>query len=396
MPGLKHVEILGGGPAGLYVAILLKRAWPDMSVRLTEQNPADATFGFGVVFSDQALDFLRADDPETHDLITPLMERWRNMTLVHRGNRVTLDGIGFAAIGRLELLQALQGRARDVGVDLRYDTTIGSTEDLAADLVIGADGLNSLVRSSDEAGFRPRLEHFGNRFAWFGTTQPFDTLTQTFVTTARGTLNAHHYRYQPGMSTFIVECDPATFRAHGFDAMGEAETALACAEIFRAPLQGAALICNRSLWRQFPRLWCENWVSGNRVILGDAAHTAHFSIGSGTRLAMEDAIALVRALQANADVGAALAAFQAARQPIARKIVDAANTSATWYDRFPEKMALQQLDFAFDYVKRAGQVDMDRLRKISPGFMDRYKEARVAGTLASASSRWARTRVPRN
>ncbi|MDF1719804.1 MAG: FAD-dependent monooxygenase [Minwuia sp.] len=376
MTGLKHVEVLGGGPAGLYAAILLKRAWPGISVRLTEQNPADATFGFGVVFSDQALDFLRGEDPETHDLITPLMERWRNMTLAHRGDRVTLDGIGFAAIGRLELLQALQDRAGEVGVELRYDRPIGSLSELSADLIIGADGLNSLVRASDEAGFRSRLEYFDNRFAWFGTTQPFDTLTQTFVTTDKGSLNAHHYRYQPGMSTFIVECDPATFHAHGFDGMGEAETAIACAEIFHEPLQGAALICNRSLWRQFPRLWCENWVSGNRVILGDAAHTAHFSIGSGTRLAMEDAIALVRALQANADVGTALAAFQAARQPIARKIVDAANTSAAWYDRFPEKMALDPLDFAFDYVTRSGRVDMDRLRNLSPEFMARYDAAK--------------------
>lgn len=376
MTGLKHAEVLGGGPAGLYTAILLKRAWPGMSVRLTEQNPADATFGFGVVFSDQALDFLRADDPETHGLITPLMERWRNMTLVHQGDRVTLDGIGFAAIGRLELLQVLQARARDVGVELRYDTAITSVGDLDADLVVGADGLNSLVRSSDEAGFSPGLEYFDNRFAWFGTTQAFDTLTQTFVTTDQGTLNAHHYRYQPGMSTFIVECDPATFQAHGFDRMGEAETATTCAEIFREPLRGAALICNRSLWRQFPRLWCDSWVSGNRVILGDAAHTAHFSIGSGTRLAMEDAIALVRALQADADVPAALSAFQAARQPIAKKIVDAANTSAAWYDRFPEKMALAPVDFAFDYVTRSGRVDMDRLRKLSPEFMARHDAAK--------------------
>ncbi|MDF1733276.1 MAG: FAD-dependent monooxygenase [Minwuia sp.] len=375
MTGLKHVEILGGGPAGLYSAILLKRAWPGIAVRVTEQNPADATFGFGVVFSDQALDFLRADDPETHDLITPRMERWRNMTLSHAGDRVTLDGIGFAAIGRLELLQILQGRARDEGVELRYDTLISSVGDLDADLIIGADGLNSLVRSSDEAGFGPTLEHFDNRFAWFGTTQPFDTLTQSFVRTERGTLNAHHYRYQPAMSTFIVECDPATFHAHGFDRMCETETAAACEEIFREPLQGAKLICNRSLWRQFPRLWCRNWVSGNRVILGDAAHTAHFSIGSGTRLAMEDAIALVRALQAESDLEAALNAFQAARQPIAKKIVDAANTSAAWYDRFPEKMALAPLDFAFDYVTRSGRVDMDRLRKLSPEFMARYEAA---------------------
>jgi len=376
MTALKHVEVLGGGPAGLYTAILLKRAWPGLSVRVTEQNPADATFGFGVVFSDQALDFLRADDPETHDLITPRMERWRNMTLAHRGDSVILDGIGFAAIGRLELLHILQGRARDEGVDLRYDTVIASVDELDADLIVGADGLNSLVRASDEAAFGPGLEYFDNRFAWFGTTQPFDTLTQSFVTTGKGTLNAHHYRYQPAMSTFIVECDPATFVAHGFDRMDEQETATACAEIFSAPLQGAALICNRSLWRQFPRLWCRTWVSGNRVILGDAAHTAHFSIGSGTRLAMEDAIALVRALQAEADLPTALQAFQTARQPIAKKIVDAANTSAAWYDRFPEKMQLAPLDFAFDYVTRSGRVDLNRLRRLSPAFMARYDAAK--------------------
>ena len=161
--------------------------------------------------------------------------------------------------------------------------------------------------------------------------------------------------------------------------MSETEAAVACEAIFAEPLQGAKLICNRSLWRQFPRLWCRTWVSGNRVILGDAAHTAHVSIGSGTRLAKEDAIALVRALQADDDLETALSAFQTARQPIAKKIVDAANTSAAWYDRFPEKMELAPLDFAFDYITRSGRVDMDRLRKLSPEFMARYEAAGGAG-----------------
>jgi benzoate-CoA ligase family protein len=369
MVELRSVEVVGGGPAGLYAAMLIKRAMPAARIRVTEQNPDGATFGFGVVFSDQALDFLRADDPTTHDLIAPLMERWRNMTLVHRGRTVTIDGIGFAAIGRLELIGLLQRTARAAGVEIRHATQLTTLDGIDADLVIGADGLNSLVRRSAEATFAPRLEHFSNRFAWFGAPVSFDTLTQTFVEIGRGALNAHHYRYAPGLSTFIVECDAATFEAHGFGDMDEAASAEACAAIFADALGGAKLLTNRSNWRRFPRLWCENWVSGNRVLVGDAAHTAHFSVGSGTRLAMEDAVALAGALREERDLASALAAYQDRRRPIARKIVDAANSSAGWYERFPEKMRLAPLDFGFDYITRSGRVDLDRLRRSSPQFM---------------------------
>jgi 2-polyprenyl-6-methoxyphenol hydroxylase-like FAD-dependent oxidoreductase len=374
MVGLKRVEIIGAGPAGLYSAILIKSRMPGTHVRVTERNPADATFGFGVVFSDQALDFLQADDPETHALITPLMERWRNMTLSLGGERITLDGIGFAAIARLQLLQVLQQRAAELGVEMRFDRALDSLDGIEAraDLVIGADGLNSLLRQNHAAAFSPRLEYFDNRFAWFGTPRAFDTLTQTFIRSPLGTLNAHHYRYTPSMSTFIVECDPATFRAHGFAEMDEQASADTCAELFADTLDGAPLISNRSNWRRFPRLWCERWVAGKRVILGDAAHTAHFSIGSGTRLALEDAIALVDALCRCAELPQALASFQQQRQPIARKIVDAANTSARWYDHFSAHMNLPILDFAYSYLTRSGRVDDRRLRQLAPQFMQRY------------------------
>ena len=378
MVELKRAEIVGAGPAGLYAAILLKTLSPDTSARVSEQNPADATFGFGVVFSQAALDFLQADDPDTHALITPRMQRWQNMTLSIEGERVTLDGIGFAAIGRLDLLRVLQRRAQDAGVELRFEYRVEMLDDdvAGADLFVGADGLNSVVRAADEAAFAPRLEHFSNRFAWFGTPRVFDNLTQTFVTTGQGVLNAHHYRYSADMSTFIVECDAQGFEAHGFATMGEAESAACCARYFADTLEGAPLLTNRSEWRRFPRLWCENWVAGNRVLLGDAAHTAHFSIGSGTRLALEDAIALVKSLSEHAELDAAFADFQQKLQPIARKIVDGANTSARWYEDFRRHMNLPAMEFAYSYLTRSGRVDDARLRELSPRFMAQYEDYR--------------------
>ena len=379
MNNLSSVDILGGGPAGLYTAILIRRKLPHVRLRVFEQNPKGATFGFGVVFSDEALDFLRADDPETHDLIRPHMEYWRNMTLNHPDGQVTLDGIGFTAIGRLELIEILRKRAEALGVVVQFDTRIDDLESLDADLVIGADGLNSLVREAFKDEFRPRMQSFNNHFAWFGTTRPFDTLTQTFIATEQGALNAHHYRFAPDRSTFIVECDDQTFQNYNFADLTEDQSAALCEEIFADTLQGAQLITNKSNWRQFPRLWCENWVAkGRYALLGDAVHTAHFSIGSGTRLALEDAISLVQALETHPTVSDALTAYQAARQPIARKIVDAANTSATWYESFAEKMALKPVEFAFDYLTRSGRVDMERMRKMTPDFMARYDaEAKV-------------------
>ena len=373
MVELKQVEIIGAGPAGLYLGILLKTALSQSRIRITEQNPADATFGFGVVFSDQALDFLQAEDSATHALITPRMESWRDMTLSLKGERVRLDGIGFAAIGRLELLQILQRRAQDCGVEITFGQAIESLDGIEADLIVGADGLNSLVRRSDPGAFAPMLTEFDNHFAWFGTPRDFATLTQTFIEGPHGVLNAHHYRYAPGRSTFIVECDPESFAAYGFADMDERESARVCGELFFKTLDEAPLLVNKSHWRQFPRLWCERWVAGNRVILGDAAHTAHFSIGSGTRLALEDAIALAKALKSHDGLPSALTEFERQRMPIVRKIVNAANTSALWYDHFGEHMQLPPLEFAYSYLTRSGRINMERLRNLSPGFITAYE-----------------------
>jgi 2-polyprenyl-6-methoxyphenol hydroxylase-like FAD-dependent oxidoreductase len=372
-----RIAILGAGPAGLYLAYLLKRRRPAAQVRVIEQNPANATFGFGVVFSDRALEFLRADDPDTYGAITPQMESWNDITLVHRNERVVIDGIGFAAIGRLKLLQLLQGRARSVGVVPEYERVVKSLDELGdADLIVGADGVNSLVRKTFADEFASTVALMNNRFAWFGTSKVFDTLTQTFRRTPVGDFNAHHYRYAPGRSTFIVEADERSFVRAGFERMEDIETRALCEKIFAAALDGHHLISNNSIWRRFPKVRNAKSHHGKHVIIGDAAHTAHFSIGSGTRLAIEDAIALERALNANGDdVAAALPAYEAARRPVLEKIVAGADTSAAWYENFAEHMELAPLDFAMSYIQRSGRVDIERLRKLSPRFVAQYERA---------------------
>ena len=376
-----QIAILGAGPAGLYLAYLIKRRRPETDITVIEQNPADATFGFGVVFSDRALEFLREDDQETYAAIVPQMESWSDIAVVHRGERVVIDGVGFAAIGRLKLLELLQARARTVGVEPVYRRMVKNLDELkGADLIVGADGVNSLVRRSYEKDFGASVHLLTNRFVWFGTTKRFETLTQTFVETEFGSLTAHHYRYAPDLSTFIVEADQATYVRAGFARMDESETRALCERVFAQTLDGHALISNNSIWRQFPIVHNERWSVHRTVLIGDALHTAHFSIGSGTRLAMEDAIALDRALAVHPDdIGAALTAYEDARRPILEKLVAGANGSAAWYEQFPGHMKLVPLDFAMSYATRSGRVDLDRLRALSPIFVNRFELERQRG-----------------
>jgi 2-polyprenyl-6-methoxyphenol hydroxylase-like FAD-dependent oxidoreductase len=373
-----RVSVLGGGPGGLYFAALWKSRHGRDEVRVFEQNPADATWGFGVVFSDRALEFLREDDAETVDLVAPRMEAWNDITIVHRGKAIAIDGVGFSAIGRLELLRLLQQRARDAGVALEFGKAIGSLNELeGSDLIVAADGVNSLVRRTFQREFRTSLAHLDSNFVWYGTARRFDTLTQTFVENEFGTFNAHHYRYAPGMSTFIVECDPVTWQRAGFDSASEQESRRICEQVFAETLNGHPLVSNRSIWRNFPWVWNDRWSHRNMVLIGDALRTAHYSIGSGTRLAIEDALALTKALEAEpGDLPAALARYEATRRPIVQKLVAASQRSAAWYERFPEHMQLAPLDLAMSYIRRSGRVDDERLRSMAPRFMALYDAGR--------------------
>jgi 2-polyprenyl-6-methoxyphenol hydroxylase-like FAD-dependent oxidoreductase len=234
--------------------------------------------------------------------------------------------------------------------------------------VVAADGANSTVRRS--ADFGTAITPLSNKFAWFGTTRVFETLTQTFVANEAGTFNAHHYRHSAAMSTFVFECDAATWGRAGFERMDEAQTLRYCEQVFADALQGHRLVSNKSIWRNFPNVRNRHWSRGNAVLIGDALRTAHFSIGSGTRLAMEDAIALANALSRHEkDIPAALADFEALRRPIVEKLVAAADASAAWYEHFPEHMRLAPREFAWSYIQRSGRIDPEKLRKIAPRFV---------------------------
>jgi 2-polyprenyl-6-methoxyphenol hydroxylase-like FAD-dependent oxidoreductase len=369
-----RVAVLGAGPAGLYFAYRLKRARPDTVIEVFEQNPKGATFGFGLAFSGRTLEFVREQDSKTYAAIAPALQSWSDSIIDLNGAEIRIDGMTYTGIGRLAVLAILEAQAQSVGVVPRYNHRIASLDQLDADLIVGADGANSLVRQSHDFG--TTIAQLTNRYAWYGTTRRFEALCHTFIETPDGCFNAHHHPHAPDMSTFVVEVDERTFFRSGFDTMAADSARAKCEHVFARVLNGHKLISNNSIWRRFPKIWNERWSVGNRVLLGDALHTAHFSIGSGTRLAMEDAIALAAALTAQPDIPAALASFEAARKPQVAKLTAAANSSAAWYENFVEHMRLDPFDFAMSYITRSGRVDLDRLRLTSPKFVAAYEARR--------------------
>jgi anthraniloyl-CoA monooxygenase len=359
-----NIVSIGGGPAGLYFAILMKKADPGHDIVILERNRPDDTFGFGVVFSDATLDAFREADPATHAAITQAFTHWHDIDIHYQGQVLTSTGHGFAGLARQTLLDILQRRATELGVVMRFSFEVDRPAAWeGADLVLAADGVNSWVRQRYARHFRPQIDWCRNRFVWLGTTFPFPAFTFVFKEDEHGLWRVHAYGYERGCSTFILECTEDTWRRAGLDEASEDDTVAFARQLFARELDGHPVLKNRSLWRSFPVIANEAWHHDNLVLIGDAAHTAHFSIGSGTKLAMEDAIALSRTLQEHGTVARALQAYEAERRPQVEALQRAARRSLEWFEdteRYHGRMEPQQ--FAFSLLTRSLRVTHDNLK----------------------------------
>ncbi len=367
------VHVIGGGPAGLYYAILMKKAWPQTEITVFERNRPDDTFGFGVVFSDQTLDRFEAYDRESYRAIIGHFSYWDDIEIHFRGTTHRVGGNGFCGCSRSTLLKILGRRARSLGVQLKYQADVSPTAPniRGADLVVAADGVNSRVREIFAEQFQPTIDLRPNKFVWMGSTRPFDAFTFFFRETEHGIFIAHCYQYQPGRSTWIIECDPDTFARAGLDKLDEQQSAQFVERLFAAELQGHPIITNRSIWRNFPTIRCERWVHGNMVLVGDAKATAHFSIGSGTKLAMEDGIALFEAFRATGgrDVKKALTHFETQRRGEVEKTQHSADVSLVWFEHVRRFWNMDPTRFAFGLMTRSKAITYDNLALRAPEFV---------------------------
>jgi len=369
------INIIGGGPAGLYFAILMKKGDASHQVKIYERNGPDDTFGWGVVFSGKTLANLRAADAESHAEITREFEAWDNVDVVHRNTKISIHGNSFSGIQRLRLLKILQRRAEEIGVEIEFRHEIQDIEALRqdCDLLLAADGVNSTVRLRYAEQFQPDLDFRSNRYIWYGTNQLFHGLTLTFRENEAGVFAAHSYKFNSSTSTFIVECDPQTWEKAGFAQMSDEQAREYVGEIFAPDLAGHPLLSNNSKWINFLLVKNKNWFFENVVLIGDALHTAHFSIGSGTKLAMEDAIALAESFQQTSD---ALSHFTAKRRPVIQDYQAAAFESMVWFENASKYMHLSPLQLAYILMTRSGRVSYEDLKRRDPEFISQYESVK--------------------
>ncbi len=384
-----RILCIGGGPAGLYFALLMKLADAKHVVRVVERNRPYDTFGWGVVLSDQTLGNLREADPVTAREIGDAFNHWDDIDVHFKGRTVRSTGHGFCGIGRKRLLNILQARCQALGVELVFETDVTDDQtaatDFGADLVIAADGLNSRIRNRYEASYRPDIDTRRCRFVWLGTKRVFDAFTFAFEQTEHGWFQAHAYRYDADTSTFIVETPEEVWRAHGLDRMEQAEAIAFCERLFARHLDGHALISNAShlrgsaIWIRFPRVICRSWVHWNAdvpvVLMGDASHTAHFSIGSGTKLAFEDAIELARSFARHGwnDLRATLADYEAVRGVEVLKIQNAARNSMEWFENVERYSGMQIEQFAYSLLTRSQRISHENLRLRDASWLGGYE-----------------------
>ena len=380
-----RIVCVGGGPGGLYFALLMKKADPRHQITVIERNRSDDTFGFGVVFSDATMAAVAGADSDTYGEIAHHLVHWDDIEVNYRGERIVSSGHGFSGMSRHTLLRVLQEQACGAGVEVRFEREVTSLDVCAAaDVVVAADGANSAMRRLLEGRIRTTIDVRANRFVWLGTTKPFPAFTFYFKQTEHGLWRVHAYQYEPGRSTFIVECREETWKAAGMDHASEQETAAFLEHLFAEELDGHPLSVNRSVWRQFPTIRTEPWWTGNVVLLGDAAHTAHFSVGSGTRMAMEDAVALRDALVEHVSpasaspapdaIASALRAYELRRRPPVESLQRAAQASLHWFEDTERYMSLDPLQFTFTLLTRSLRITHEDLRVRDPRFLARVDE----------------------
>ncbi|AWI26460.1 oxidoreductase [Flavobacterium pallidum] len=357
------ITVIGGGPGGLYFSILTKKALPDAQIDVYERNKSDDSFGFGVVFSDETLSEFLTRDPKSYDLIRSKFAYWDDLDVARNGEVVRITGNGFCGCSRKTLLQLLQQRCLEEGINLHFEANVDDLSAFAdSDYIVAADGINSQVRDQYAADFGTEIEMKKNKFVWLGSTRPLDAFTYFFRSTPYGSFVAHTYQYEQGMSTWIFECTPETWEKAGFDTFDEASTISKISEIFKEELQGHGLISNKSFWRQFPAVTNKHWSKDNIVLLGDAKATAHYSIGSGTKLAMECAISLSDAIvEFGTDKQQAFARYEQLRRNRVEMIQHAANVSLDWFENMDRHMKHDFMQFAFGVMTRAKKVTFENL-----------------------------------
>jgi anthraniloyl-CoA monooxygenase len=369
------ISIIGGGPAGMYFAILMKKADSSHDITVYERNGPDDTFGWGVVFSGKTLANLRTADEESHAEITRAFADWDNVDVVHGDEKISIHGNSFSGIARLQLLKILQRRCEELGVRLLFRIDIPNFDELrtSCDLLVAADGVNSTARKQYSEQFRPTLDVRPNRYIWYGTNRLFHGLTLTFRENEAGVFAAHSYKFNQTTSTFIIECDVETWNTAGFAAMSEEQTRRYLEQVFAQDLQGQPLLSNNSKWINFLLVKNERWFFENVVMIGDALHTAHFSIGSGTKLALEDSIALFECFAMTATIEDALKRFESTRKPVIATYQAAAYDSMRWFENAREYMNRSTLELAFALMTRSGRVDYEDLKRRDPVFIARYE-----------------------